>query len=76
MQPQKKNFEISYKFPFVPKTATSLLYSVSHWGENYFLQVYIPLRAKMQFSSICAATAHLPAFICKKYANIHRRFGL
>jgi len=50
MQPSKKNFEISYKFPFVPKTATSLLYSVSCRKEPYFLQVGHPFRAKRKLT--------------------------
>ena len=50
MQLSKKNFEISYKFPFVPKTATSLLYSVSCRKEPYFLQVGHPFRAKRKLT--------------------------
>ena len=39
LQPHEKNFEISYKFPFVPKVTTSLLYSKSCCKADIFLQV-------------------------------------
>jgi hypothetical protein len=50
LQPPKKNFEITYKFPFLTKSATSLLYSKHFWTASFFLQVGCFLRAKCAFA--------------------------